>query len=188
MKNDEVTDYLGTLPEQLETESLEALAAITCSLTLPKGTVLMEAGKPHDCFYILVKGSAKSYHWNDGESVCNWFAFEDEVLATMGALEGGGSNETIELTEDSVLIQINSEAFAHLAEHRRDIGRLGFHWLAEHTKFLGQQVGLHTLSARARYNKVIEAHPDLLQRVSLTDLASFLGMRKETLSRVRGRG
>jgi len=187
MTNHEVTTFLGTLQDQATGESLAKLSAISVGLTLSQGTALMEEGQLHDYFYILVQGSAKSYHWNDGEAVCNWFAFENEVLATMGTLDGKASNETIELMEDSTLVQINLSAFVDLSERNLEVGRLGFHWLSEHTKFLGQQVDLHTLPSRDRYEKITEAHPELLQRVSLTDLASFLGMRKETLSRVRGK-
>ena len=183
----EVKTFLGTLQDQVAGGSLAALSAIAEGLTLPKGTMLMEEGKPHGSFYILVQGSAKAFQWKDGEVSCSWFAFENDVLATMGALDGQASDETIELMEDSTLIQIKSNAFARLAEHNLDVARLSFHWLAEHTKFLGQQVDLHMLSSQDRYQKITEAHPELLQRVSLTDLASFLGMRRETLSRVRGK-
>ena len=183
----EVKTFLGTLQDQVSGETLAALSAIAEGVTLPKGTALMEEGKPHVCFYIVVQGSAKAFRRKDGEASCSWFAFENDVLATMDALDGQDSAETIELMEDSTLIQINSTAFARLAEHNMDVARLSFYWLAEHTKFLGQQLDLHMLSSRDRYQKITEAHPELLQRVSLTDLASFLGMRRETLSRVRGK-
>ena len=184
----EVKTFLGTLQNQVAGESLEQLLAIAESLNLPKGTVLMQEGKHHDCFYILVRGSAKAFQWKDGEISCSWFAFENDVLATMGALDGQASDETIQLMEDSTLIQINAKAFAQLAENNLDVARLSFQWLSEHTKFLGEQLDLHRLSSQDRYEKITAAHPELLQRVSLTDLASFLGMRKETLSRVRGKG
>ena len=185
MTHNEITIFLGTIQSQVVGESLDKLSGISTSLSLQKGKTLMEEGRPHDCFYLLVKGSAKAYHWSDGEAVCNWFAFENDILATMGALDGKASNESIELMEDSTLVQINSIGFAHLAEHNSDVARLGFHWLSEHTNFLEQQVAFRTLSAQDRYEKITEAHPELLQRISLTDLASFLCMRKETLSRVR---
>jgi CRP-like cAMP-binding protein len=183
----EVKTFLETLQNQVAGESLEQLLATAKSLTLPRGTVLMQEGRSHDCFYILARGSAKAFQWKDGEISCSWFAFENDVLATMGALDGQVSDETIELMEDSVLIQINLNAFARLAENNQDVARLSFQWLAEYTKFLGEQLDLHTLSSRDRYEKITAAHPELLQRVSLTDLASFLGMRRETLSRVRGK-
>ena len=187
MTNHEITTFLGTLQDQVAVESLAKLSAISTSISLSKGTTLMEEGSAHDYFYILVKGSAKAYHWNDGEAVCNWFAFENDVLTTIGAYDGGASNETIELLEDVKLIQINTNEFNHLSKHNLNIGRLSFHWFSEYTKFLSQQVDLQSLPSLDRYEKITKAHPELLQRVSLRDLASYLGMRQETLSRVRAK-
>ena len=63
MTNHEITTFLGTLQDQVAGESLAKLSAISTSISLPKGTTLMEEGSAHDYFYILVKGSAKAYHW-----------------------------------------------------------------------------------------------------------------------------
>ena len=65
MTNHEITTFLGTLQDQVAVESLAKLSAISTSISLSKGTTLMEEGSTHDYFYILVKGSAKAYHWND---------------------------------------------------------------------------------------------------------------------------
>ena len=167
----EVKTFLGTVQDHVAGESLEELSAIADSLTLPRGTVLMREGKSHDCFYILVRGSAKAFQWKDGEVSCSWFAFENDVLATMGALDGQASDETIELMEDSTLIQINSKAFARLAENNLDVARLSFHWLAE----LPNSWGSNWISMRCHPEIATRKScgVELLQRVSLTALASF---------------
>ena len=46
---------------------------------------------------------------------------------------------------------------------------------------------LRRLSAEDRYRYVVEHKPHLLQRVSLTQLASWLGTSRESLSRIRAR-
>ena len=56
MTNHEITTFLGTLQDQVAGESLAKLSAISTSISLPKGTTLMEEGSAHDYFYILVKG------------------------------------------------------------------------------------------------------------------------------------
>jgi hypothetical protein len=43
------------------------------------------------------------------------------------------------------------------------------------------------LSPRQRYEKLALQHPDFLQRISLTQLASYLGISRETMSRIRAR-
>jgi CRP-like cAMP-binding protein len=41
------------------------------------------------------------------------------------------------------------------------------------------------MTSQERYLAIIDASPEILQRVSLTDIASFLGISRETLSRIR---
>jgi DNA-binding MurR/RpiR family transcriptional regulator len=38
-----------------------------------------------------------------------------------------------------------------------------------------------------KYKALILQNPEILQRVSLTDIASFLGVSRETLSRIRAK-
>lgn len=187
MRQSDVVSFLGAMQNHVTGGALEELSAISTMFTVPKGTVLMEEGKRHPYFYLLVQGSAKSYQMKGGRMKCKWFAFEGEVLATMGAFEDGVSDETIEVLEDSTLIQLSSMEFAQLAECNREVGHLGYAWLTGHAQFLERQVQLNDMSAHARYKTITESEPQLLQRVSLSDLASFLGMTKETLSRVRGK-
>ena len=40
-------------------------------------------------------------------------------------------------------------------------------------------------TAEERYLKFINENPDLIQRISLTDLSSFLGVERQSLSRIR---
>ena len=44
---------------------------------------------------------------------------------------------------------------------------------------------LHQPSAKARYNKMCEIHPQIVERVPLKYIASYLGITQETLSRIR---
>jgi len=41
------------------------------------------------------------------------------------------------------------------------------------------------MTSEERYDKLIRDYPEVLQRVSLTDIASYLGISRETLSRIR---
>jgi len=46
---------------------------------------------------------------------------------------------------------------------------------------------LHIESAEERYRSLIDDFPDILQRVNLGHIASYLGITQETLSRIRKR-
>jgi hypothetical protein len=46
---------------------------------------------------------------------------------------------------------------------------------------------LKSIPAKDRYQLLVKDQPHLLQRISLTDLASFIGINRETLSRIRSK-
>lgn len=46
---------------------------------------------------------------------------------------------------------------------------------------------LYTLNQRERYRSLVDDFPDILQRVNLGHIASYLGITQETLSRIRKR-
>ena len=57
--------------------------------------------------------------------------------------------------------------------------------MISHIKHLEEQMFMLHLSARERYEWVLEKYPHLLDYVSITQLASFLNVTKETLYRIR---
>jgi hypothetical protein len=46
-------------------------------------------------------------------------------------------------------------------------------------------INLQTLPARQRYQNLLNAYPGILQKASLGQIASYLGIKQETLSRIR---
>ena len=72
-----------------------------------------------------------------------------------------------------------------LAETKISVSRLINDLIIEHAVFLEELLYLQSMSGKERYETLIKGEPQVLQRVSLTDLASFLGMSRETLSRIR---
>lgn len=59
--------------------------------------------------------------------------------------------------------------------------------IAEELSVLLEQriISLHTDSAKQRYALLLAKYPDIVQRISLGYVASFLGITQETLSRIR---
>lgn len=77
------------------------------------------------------------------------------------------------------------EAFYRTDAAHERLGRtMAEHMLAEVYERLLER---YAASPQQRYEALLERCPDLLQMVSLRELASYLGVRPETLSRIRGR-
>jgi len=172
----------------LEGPSIDKIISHANYLNCEKGTTLIQEGNQHNFFYLILEGGAKSYYTKDSKKICLWFAFEHEIVSTIKTFEGEASNETIELLEDSKLIRFKVAPIKELAQ--RDL--LISHWIikliTEHAIFLEERLhGLQFMKSQERYNSLIKLYPAILQKASLTDIASFLGVSRETLSRIRAK-
>jgi len=171
----------------LQESALDDISKCCDYIKLPKGTKLIQEGKRHPFFYIINRGCVKSYYQNEEKQICSWFAFENEVISTMKSFDGQPSNETIKLLEDSELIRFHTKSVKTLAESNISVARLINKFIIEHTEFLEELLYIKSKPSKERYDYFIIAEPQLLQRVSLTDLALFLGISRETLSRIRNK-
>jgi CRP-like cAMP-binding protein len=180
--------YLKSIFPHLDEYAIDAILLHATYLTCTKGTKLICEGKRHPYFYLIRDGSVKSYYQKDSKEICLWFAFENEVVSTIKTFEGEPSNETIELLEDSKLIRFKTEPIKELAQIDLSISHWIIGLITDHAVFLEERLyGLQFMTSQERYEALIEVAPEILQKVSLTDIASFLGVSRETLSRIRAK-
>jgi CRP-like cAMP-binding protein len=186
MSKSELQETLKSFFPNLEEGSLNALMKHSSYLKANKGTKLISEGKRHNYFYLILKGGVKSYYSKESREVCMWFAFENETMGTITTYEGFPSKETVELLEDSELIKFNIEKIKELTLADLSISNLINNLIIEHTLCIEERLyQLQFMTSQKRYKALLETTPELLQRVSLTDIASFIGISRETLSRIR---
>jgi CRP-like cAMP-binding protein len=177
-----IVSYLAGLSD----ETYDVFMEFAIIKEYPKGKILIEHGKKNEFVFFLISGSAKSYNFKDSKQICLWFAFESDCIATIRSLDDLISQETVELLEDSELIQIKLGDLMTLSNQFTSISSLMLQLLKEHILFLEYKLnGLQFMTSEERYDKLIRDFPEVLQRVSLTDIASYLGLSRETLSRIR---
>jgi len=181
-------EVIKSIFPNMDEEPIEKITVHATFLKYNKRTKLISEGKSHHYFYFIVNGSVKSYYQKDLKEVCLWFAFENEVVSTIKTFEGKPSNETIELLEDSSLIQLKTKPIKELAKTDLSISQWIMDLITDHAIFLEERLyQLQFMNTQERYKALINIAPEILQRVSLTDIASFLGVSRETLSRIRAK-
>ena len=155
---------------------------------LPKGKVLIKEGRILSKIYYVIKGGARSYYLKDGIEICSWFGFEKDILGSLQSFAGKGSLETIELLEDSQLIEVDLNKVNALLNTNLAANIFVRKLIEEHALFLEERIyHLQFMTAMDRYVMLLDNEPELFQRVSLTYIASYLGIRRETLSRLRAK-
>ncbi len=156
--------------------------------TAARGTALVREGQYHSAVYYLAQGAVRSYYLKDGIEVNTWFAFEDEVVGSFQNYLERPARETIEVVEDARLICIQFETLKPLIPVDPQVGNFTRALIEEYTDFLEERLcQLQHRSSMERYLSLLENEPEVFQRIPLTYIASYLGMARETLSRLRGK-
>jgi len=188
MNNSALQETLKSYFPALDKGEINTIVKHSSYLKSPKGTKLISEGERHKYFYLLLKGGVKAYFFKNTKKVCMWFSFENEMIGTISMLQGDASKETIELLEDSELIKFNTEKMEELSQTCFSLKTIRDNLLKEDIKWFEERVRQSQFTnSNERYEALIKHTPEILQRVSLTDIASYIGISRETLSRIRSR-
>lgn len=157
-------------------------------LHLNKKHVLIKDNQYHDFAYFVIKGAVRSYYLKDGVEVNTWFALENDMVGSLQNFKNCPSRTTIELVEKSSLISINLKKIKPLMLSNVQIANFINAIIEEYALFLEDKVYFsQMMSSMDKYLVLLEQDPQLFQRIPLTYIASFLGISRETLSRLRAK-
>ncbi|RMG31793.1 MAG: Crp/Fnr family transcriptional regulator [Bacteroidetes bacterium] len=154
---------------------------------LKKGEYLYrEGGICHKLAFVL-RGLIRSFYHIEGEEVTRFIVWENFfVTAFSSFISRKSSNENIQAIEDSHVLVICYEDLQHLYRKHPSWQELGRRLVEESHLRLEQRVlSLLTHTAEQRYRALAITQPELLRRVPLQYIASLLGIKPETLSRIR---
>lgn len=165
---------------------LEKFMELYEEIGFKKGSILVAEGEYHGYIYFILKGCARSYHKTAGREAINWFALEQEWVGSLYNFQGRVSKETIEFLEDSQCLRFNTEKLKQLQADEKEAAHFQIQLMEEYIVYLEQRIGvLAHREGMERYLHLLETKPEYLQRISVTHLASYLGLSRETLSRLR---
>jgi CRP/FNR family transcriptional regulator, anaerobic regulatory protein len=133
---------------------------------------------------LVVKGLTRSYYLIDGKDITSRFMDEGFILTSwISYYTQKPGNEFVEALEDTILACIE-KLYTEIPE-ANIIGRKQ----TEYAFYLSEQRTqlLRKHNAEKKYELFLAYHPNLLQRVALKQVASYLGINEETLSRIRSK-
>ena len=172
----------------LSTEAKNAVSEICKVVTVKKNIDLQPIGHTCKTIYFINKGIARIYYFIDGNDITESFAFENNIIARVESLfTGKPSRKAIQILEDAEIIAINSTKLFNLYDKYPEIERL-FRLIFE-SAYVGtvdRIEGIQFHSAEERYNALMKEAPDVIKRVPLKYIASYLGITQVSLSRIRG--
>lgn len=154
---------------------------------LAKKSILLKIGSVCNEIHFLVSGLARAYYIKDDEEVTSWFMKENDVIISVQSFfRQTPSAECIELLEASRVISLHYDLLQKLYKKYPEFNFVG-RVLTEHYYVLSEEraQSLRMQTAKERYEILMATHPGILLRAPLKYVASYLGMKPETLSRMR---
>lgn len=166
----------------------EALIDLNIFRTVKKGIILLNEGQYSTESFFVLKGCIRSFYIIDGDEKTTEFYTEMEGVSSPCILSKLPSELYISCVEDSILsvseVGMEEEIFSKFPKFESLCRILSEQLLAKNQKNFDEY---KTSSPEQRYLHLLKNRPDLLQRVPQHQLASYLGIKPQSLSRLRAR-
>lgn len=169
-------------------DDLELFIGMLQEIKVIKGSFLLSPGNPVKDEYFVVKGCLKAYYMDSkGNRHISQFAIENWWVGDFDAFYNGGlSNVYIEAVEDSQLLAISSDNLNVIFE-KAPIYERYFRILVTEA-FISQRkriLSAQEKNTQQRYVEFCVSYSNIEHRVTNYDIANYLGVTPENLSRVR---
>lgn len=149
-----------------------------------KNGYLLREGQVCQAVYFVNRGSFRHYQVTDNadEINLNLFIDKDWVFDYQSFTSQKPSRALIQAAEDSEVLELTVHDLHALIGQSNAFFRLG-HLLESALESTENRTA--NLAPEAKYRKLLDTKPQLIQRFPLKHIASYLGVTPETLSRVR---
>lgn len=172
---------------KLNKQELLLLRQTIRTLHFPKGSVVIGEGKIDDSIYFISQGIWRAHIQRDGEDYTLWFAVPGEtIFSSWGYIRGLPSRFSISSSCDSVAIEMKKSTIQQLSASSQDFSN----WLQGlYVDILlntdDQLIDLYCPKAEKRYLAFLKKMPEIFQHVPLKEIAGYIGVTPQSLSRIR---
>jgi CRP-like cAMP-binding protein len=183
--NENFLRYLSKHISLTEKEQ-QSLLDLPIFKSFQKGAILFEEGEITHDYYLIIKGGIRTYRLYDGEDITTEFYTENDCLIPVSTATKEPSKYYATCFEDSIIVITNNDIenniFEKIPAFTSLCRRFSEMILA---KVQSSSEELKILKPKQRYIKFINERADLVQRIPQYQLASYLGIKPESLSRIR---
>ena len=166
-------------------EGMDKLLRDMVEVECKKGEIIVREGQCNRNAYFVKQGLVRAYVEREDKDVTLWFA-------TVGDMAVGGPGEvltmTVEALEDSVLLKIPQTQLEDLYCHSLELANWGRKLLEKYLlEYEHYFIHYSWNDASEQYEMFLKANPELLQKVPLKHIASYLQITPQSLSRIRAK-
>lgn len=179
---DQVASLISLTPE-----GKNLLSDATSIQSLKKGELVLPQDSVCRHMYFIEKGLLRIYYIKDGKEITEWLALDGNFcFSIISFFQQTPSRLIIECIEDSEIIYISRDGLLQLSDRNLEMAR--FFRILITKSLIFSQIRMESIqfeTASKRYQILLRQQPEIIRRVPLMYIASFLGITFETLSRIR---
>lgn len=174
----------------LRPSDVKALASVCRVQRFEKGTIILQAGASDYNMYLVVKGFTRTYVIReDGEERTVFLASAGMGCGSSKTIyKDQPSNENVVALENCVVLVWDFPEFKKACKNHPNLYRLYSNMLERSFIEAVERLEFHSvMNPDQRYEYLIEHRPELLEKVPLKFIASYIGITPVSLSRLRAR-
>ena len=147
---------------------------------LSEGKICQEIG-------FINKGCFRTYYLSNGKEINTHFAFENEFVTDYDSfLQSKQSRYFIQALDDAEIVIFNLSALQNAYNQSQNWERFGRMIAEQSYKLATHRVeSFLFLDGEQRYLELLKNQPHIFDRIPLYHIASYLGLERESLSRLR---
>lgn len=154
-----------------------------------KGSLLLQEGQYAKACYYNVQGCVRQFYLKGGEEKTTFFYLEDQSVSSVtSTMADTPVDYYLECTEDTILAVMSHEKEEELYRRFPRFETLCRQGLERQIAMYHNMLTAYIISSpEERYLNLLRERPQLIERVPQYQLASYLGVKPESLSRIRKR-
>lgn len=184
---EELKNFLSRFVK-LSDEEFDDLVDFISEKRLKKKDIVFNEGEISEKLIFFFDGYFRFYYYNDeGIEITSDFYFAPNIVTSYTSLiTGQPSRVYLQAMENMKVLILKKSDLLGLYQKYHNFDKLG-RLLAEQVAITSEQHLLNILNqtAEKRYKTLLENQPQFIQKIPLQYIASYLGITKESLSRIR---
>lgn len=177
-------NYLSTL-EPVPEKELREISLLFKSTDIKKGVHFLKQGEVQENIGFLIHGLFRCYYIGN-EHTKHFLTDNDFLFALSALITRKPAQFFIQALEDSVVLTASAEKIGYLMSNNNFWRKIYIQILEKACLIKEERTADFLLkNAKERYLSFYKEHPELVNRIKRYQLSSFLGIKPESLSRIR---
>ncbi len=170
----------------IKEDCILALAEIAENVSFEKKDTILDIGQKQEYLYLILQGMARSFYIDEkGNDITKLFMRENEFMIGE-ALFMEESLEVFEAIEPMKCLRFQAGVFKNILFSDPMLEKIYIAMLENTIQYkMRREYAFQCMSAKERYKEFQEVYPHIEERLQQNLIASYLGITKESLSRIR---